>query len=1213
MRANRSSSRRRKHADLLAEALERRQLLNGVALNTSWGSNGLALSTYNGSFETIVMANASVRTPSGETITVGSTYNGFSNVEPRMTITEYQANGQLDPSFGIDGTANVVLGEDDSAMGVALQPNGQILVAGESSTSSSIVEYEPAPQNFRFTVLRLNSNGSLDSTFGSNGVVFVNFPAPYTFNVARAIAVTSGGEIVVAGSVYGAASNENSNYSSMALAELNSNGSLNTSFGSGGTVVTAVAESYDAVASSIAIDSSRRIVVGGALLGGSPEQPHGSILARYSSTGTLDTSFNTSGMIITLAPAEYDVSFAWSPVVIGSTGTIDVVSSYAPYGEDVGGSVTFSLTQYTSSGSLDTTFGSGGTVTWSINTGDITVPYTNWDQLGVLPNGNLVVGGSYVSDSEYYLGVFSSYSTYVDSSVVSAAGVVESVSTPVQLPQGVVTNAVVGSDGSITFVEYNNYESDVPTEVIVSRLTSAGVLDSTFNTSGIAITPGAAPVGLNANTSLLEPDGQLLVAGAAINGETAVLVCFNADGSLDTSFGTNGQVTLGGGFNALALQSNGDILAGTSSGLVARYTSAGVLDPTFGTDGLASVPGISSISALYVVADGQILAGGGSSAARLNSNGSVDTTFGNSSNNLFTSSAFSNITSIAIASDGDILLGGDSFAGETYQGNRTGLIALLPSGVLDTSFGSDGASLVATPASFAGSITILSDGSIVLGGSADVVKFTASGAVDTAFGVNGVYAGGAAGILLLSNGNLLLCSTKFANGGGIQFTELLPSGVPDSTFGTGGTFTTLAGLEAAAPSGAAIAINGDIIVTGGAFAPNDYSSFFGAEFTFVNQSPLTLSGSNYLEVDSANAGQLDVWPGTTNTGSPAASYELSQLSGIVDSAAGGGTVTLNFANGDPIPSGLNYYGAGTADSNQLILVGASSTNTLTESDGQVDLNGGYASLGNVGQVVFAPGSGGNSIALESGTLSVQTPLAAGAGFSSISVGAGALLTLMQAPSGHSVVTISSLTLAGTTSAWTGKLDLANNDLDLPGASLTMVCNMVTSGGIFSSTVVARVNALTTVAVIANNQDGTPLFSATNELDGIVPGASDILVKATYYGDANLSGNVDASDYSLIDNGYLHHLTGWYNGDFNYDGVVNGSDYTLIDSAYNMQGASLADQIFAAPGATTPLRAATPTELFADTSIDSAEQSANSDADFFSSDAADALDQLQQRS
>jgi len=70
------------------------------------------------------------------------------------------------------------------------------------------------------------------------------------------------------------------------------------------------------------------------------------------------------------------------------------------------------------------------------------------------------------------------------------------------------------------------------------------------------------------------------------------------------------------------------------------------------------------------------------------------------------------------------------------------------------------------------------------------------------------------------------------------------------------------------------------------------------------------------------------------------------------------------------------------------------------------------------------------------------------------------------------------------------------------------------------------------------------------------GTADVAIKYTYYGDANLDGQVDGSDYSLIDNGYLTGASGWQNGDFNYDGVINGSDYTLIDNAYNTQGAQI---------------------------------------------------------
>ena len=75
-------------------------------------------------------------------------------------------------------------------------------------------------------------------------------------------------------------------------------------------------------------------------------------------------------------------------------------------------------------------------------------------------------------------------------------------------------------------------------------------------------------------------------------------------------------------------------------------------------------------------------------------------------------------------------------------------------------------------------------------------------------------------------------------------------------------------------------------------------------------------------------------------------------------------------------------------------------------------------------------------------------------------------------------------------------------------------------------------------------------------DGQDPGFSAVLIKYTYYGDSDLSGVVDGSDYSRTDSGLLQGATGWLNGDFNYDGVINGSDYTLLDNAFNTQGPGL---------------------------------------------------------
>ena len=191
-----------------------------------------------------------------------------------------------------------------------------------------------------------------------------------------------------------------------------------------------------------------------------------------------------------------------------------------------------------------------------------------------------------------------------------------------------------------------------------------------------------------------------------------------------------------------------------------------------------------------------------------------------------------------------------------------------------------------------------------------------------------------------------------------------------------------------------------------------------------------------------------------------------------------------------------------------------------------------------------------------------------------------------------VITDAGFTLAGSAGNWTGLLNLSNNDLDLTTASLATVTDQVRqeyaggtwagTGGIASTSAAADPKRLTAVGVIQNNQGGTPLYSAANLFDGIAPGAADVLVKYTYYGDANLDGVVDGRDYALIDAGFLSRgsLTGWYDGDFNYDGKVDASDYTLIDNGFNNQGANLstsaltaADTAEVSPAAAVPEPAA----------------------------------------
>jgi PEP-CTERM motif len=104
-----------------------------------------------------------------------------------------------------------------------------------------------------------------------------------------------------------------------------------------------------------------------------------------------------------------------------------------------------------------------------------------------------------------------------------------------------------------------------------------------------------------------------------------------------------------------------------------------------------------------------------------------------------------------------------------------------------------------------------------------------------------------------------------------------------------------------------------------------------------------------------------------------------------------------------------------------------------------------------------------------------------------------------------------------------------------------------SAGIVSSSAAADTRLLTTLGY----GPGGAVFEGANTV------STDMLVKYTYYGDADLNGTVNGADYQQIDKGFGMHLTGWSNGDFNYDNTVDGSDYSLIDNTFNELNASAA--------------------------------------------------------
>jgi subtilase family serine protease len=348
------------------------------------------------------------------------------------------------------------------------------------------------------------------------------------------------------------------------------------------------------------------------------------------------------------------------------------------------------------------------------------------------------------------------------------------------------------------------------------------------------------------------------------------------------------------------------------------------------------------------------------------------------------------------------------------------------------------------------------------------------------------------------------------------------------------------------------------------FTPTDSTDYSSATastqitVTGTAPAPISLTGSSfYVKLDNASPQNLDIWTNATAAGAPAQVTAFNSVSSIALSAnANGDTFVADFSNGSIIPSGgLSFAGSGVAANNSLTIVGTGGSDTVTvPGDGNVHINGQLVaySAASIGNIYFAPGGSGESLTIPSSTVTLAPGVGAGVNtstFNSINIGSGAefVVPLAASHANRTLVQTTSLSLAGSSGAWTGLIDLSNNDLDVTTASLSDLTSQIAqayatgTAGITSSAGIADATHLTTLGVIQN-------------------GGGDVLVKYTYFGDANTNGTVDSTDYTLIDNGYLQHLAGWGNGDFNYDGTINGSDYTLIDNAFNQQGASLAAQI-----------------------------------------------------
>jgi len=357
----------------------------------------------------------------------------------------------------------------------------------------------------------------------------------------------------------------------------------------------------------------------------------------------------------------------------------------------------------------------------------------------------------------------------------------------------------------------------------------SGSVDTSFGTNGYNLsTPGT---GDSWNSIVIGPGtarsgGQIIAGGNTVIAGVGgfVLARYNANGSLDMNFGTNGFNTTnpasGSAISAIALQSNGQIIAGGLSAsrfCLARYNASGALDTTFQSNGYTfATPGAGdNITCLAIQTDGKIVVGGYAkpgtqscwAVGRYNTDGSLDTTFNTTGFNTTTPGTNDQILALALQPDGKIVVGGYTTAA---GGQRTFAVGrYTSSGALDTTFNGTGYNITSPDPNHDAvrAVAILSNGQILAAGNSQaimggafrftVARYSSNGILDTYFGTNGynIATPGTGDLLrgmgIQSNGQIIAVGNATIGGvNGFVITRYNANGSLDTSFATNGYNTT---------------------------------------------------------------------------------------------------------------------------------------------------------------------------------------------------------------------------------------------------------------------------------------------------------------------------------------------------------------------------------------------------------------------------------------
>jgi uncharacterized delta-60 repeat protein len=713
------------------------------------------------------------------------------------------APGDLDVSFGGFGTGGQVFtyGLEGPTSGMVLQPDGQIVVIGDTEFGGFVSRYLP--------------NGTLDSTFGDDGTYTFFFSVLSQLH-ANDVALQSDGKILVAGTFEALPSE-------FILIRVQSFGLLDYSFGENGYVTTTFSSGISEANAVLIQPDGKIVVAGNVLVGGDADFA----VARFTPDGTLDNTFGGDGRVtIGLGGWESGTSIARQ-----ADGKL-VVAGSSEQGL-ISGDFDFAIARLNSDGTLDSSFDGDGKVTSDLGEEDL------GSAVFIQPDGKIVVVGDRNSDLVDGLAEEAIVARYHPDGSLDESFAGDGVSQIGSL-SGQIVDGALQPDGKILLLGYHT-SPDGDTKMALYRLNPDGSTDSTLNGDGDALIDFG---GRDRGTALaLQPDGRIIAYGSR-NSAFVALVRLWPDGTFDTG----GQQTLGFadplfGLGSdevaygVAVQSDGKIVVagevinpnGTESDVgLARFLPNGQLDTSFGDQGRVWF-GFGKYDVARAVAlqpDGKIVIAGfskpfGSVAAnflvaRFNPDGTLDHTFALLGFNVVDFASGDDYGhALALASDGKIVVAGKVWNGARYV---FGVARLLDNGALDISFDGDGKAFIDfVQSNSANAVIVQPDRKIIVAGHVGqdfaVARLREDGLTDFTFGPGsqGLTLTDMGGVdeitaLVLTPGGWFYAGGYRDSGGNVDFalTQYQPNGVlatcpgfPCSNWPTGKQFIDWGGSEIA--------------------------------------------------------------------------------------------------------------------------------------------------------------------------------------------------------------------------------------------------------------------------------------------------------------------------------------------------------------------------------------------------------------------------------